>query len=155
MSDTRSALDAALRLLALRPRAERELRQRLARRGFESEEIEGALRRLTELRLVDDAAFARFWVEQRDAFRPSGRRRLEAELRGKGVAREAVVEAVRGNDDAVSIEDVARQRAAALADLDDATFSRRLLGFLARRGYGSSLAREVAERLRRERFGRA
>ena len=145
------ALDVALRLLALRPRTQAELRRRLAQRGFRPQDIEATIVRLSELGLVDDAAFARFWVEQRAAFRPSGRRRLIAELRAKGVAHEAIDEALQEQDDSASIEAVARRRAATLVNVREATFSRRLQAFLLRRGFDASLARTVVGRLLRER----
>ena len=148
-----TSFDAALRLLALRPRTEAELRRRLGRRGFGAEAIEAAMTRLGEVGLVDDDAFARFWVEQRAAFRPSGRRRLFAELRAKGVARETVDAALQGQDDAASIEALARRRADVLGDLDAVTLSRRLEAFLVRRGYQPSLARPTVRRLLRERAG--
>lgn len=148
-----TSFDAALRLLALRPRTEAELRQRLGRRGYGTEAIEAAMARLGELGLVDDDAFARFWVEQRAAFRPSGRRRLFAELRAKGVARETVDAALQGQDDAASIEALARHRATALSDMDVPTLARRLEAFLERRGYQASLARLTVRQVLRERAG--
>lgn len=154
MADSSSALDAALRLLALRPRTQRELRQRLGRRGFDVEAIGGALRRLTELGIVDDTAFARFWVDQRAAFRPMGHRRLRSELQSKGVAPDVIASVVPTEDDVVSLEQVALKRANALAHLDEATFSRRLQGFLARRGYSFAEVRDVVQRLKRDRAGR-
>src|SRR6266542_33079 len=48
--------------------------------------FQAALARLAELGLVDDAAFARFWVENRQACRPRGAGALRDELRRKGIA---------------------------------------------------------------------
>jgi regulatory protein len=121
------------------------------RRGYAAEAIEATIARLIDLKLIDDAAFARFLLDQRATFRASGRRRLAAELRAKGIGRDLIDETLQGQDDAASIEEVARKRAAALADVDAVVFTRRLHGFLLRRGYGASLAREVVQRLRRER----
>ncbi|HEX2221526.1 MAG TPA: regulatory protein RecX, partial [Candidatus Limnocylindria bacterium] len=41
---------------------------------------------------LDDAAFVRWWLEQRDRHAPRGRRMLEAELRQRGVPREVIEE---------------------------------------------------------------
>ena len=46
--------------------------------------------RLAELGYVDDAAFARWWGEQRDRHAPRGRRLIEAELRRSGVPRDVI-----------------------------------------------------------------
>ena len=57
--------NAAVRFLGYRPRSEAEIRQRLQRRGFDSDCTEKALARLKEQGLVDDTAFARFWKDNR------------------------------------------------------------------------------------------
>jgi regulatory protein len=68
--------------------------RRLRRAGVEPAEISAVLDRLTDLGYLDDAAFARWWGEQRDRHGPRGRRMIEAELRQHGVPRD-VVEAYR------------------------------------------------------------
>src|SRR6266540_3535544 len=73
------ATDAALRLLARRPRSQREIRDRLRQKGFPLETIEAAIGKLEGWRYVDDAEFARYWVDNREANRPRGRRLLEQE----------------------------------------------------------------------------
>ena len=59
----RGAMESALRLLAYRPRSEQELRDRLARKGFEPDIAGRTLDRLRELGYLDDDAFARLWTE--------------------------------------------------------------------------------------------
>jgi regulatory protein len=87
-------MEVAARFLATRPRTRWEVERRLRRAGTEDPEIRAALERLTELGYLDDAAFARWWGEQRDRHSPRGRRMIEAELRQRGVPRE-VIEAYR------------------------------------------------------------
>jgi regulatory protein len=77
-------LNAALRFLATRPRSEDEIRQRLLKHGFESACREKAIARLKEQGLVDDEAFARYWKDNRQAFRPRSRRLTTLELQRKG-----------------------------------------------------------------------
>src|SRR5688572_14308677 len=60
------ATEAAVRLLASRPRSVREVRDRLRQRGFGPEAIDAAVGKLEGWRYVDDADFARFWVENRE-----------------------------------------------------------------------------------------
>ena len=50
------------------------------------EAIDEAIARLAESGLVDDAAFAQYWVENREEFRPRAGRALRFELRRKGLA---------------------------------------------------------------------
>jgi regulatory protein len=86
------ALDLAARFLATRPRSRWEVQRRLARTAADPVTVERTLTRLEEMGLVDDAAFARWWREQRDRHAPRGRRMLESELRAKGVPRDVIEE---------------------------------------------------------------
>jgi regulatory protein len=90
-------MEIAVRFLGTRPRTRWELTRRLRRAGAAPELIEATLERLAELGMVDDAAFARWWVEQRDRHAPRGRRMVEAELRQRGVPHE-VVETLRDDE---------------------------------------------------------
>jgi regulatory protein len=143
----------AQRFLVSRPRSEHEVRQRLQRAGFEQGEIETALDRLRGARLVDDAAFTSYWLEQRQVHRPRGARLLRAELRQRGIAAELAAQAAlsRGasaDDDAYR---AAARRATQLASLDEQTFTTRLSQFLARRGFDWDVITPTVTRLWRER----
>lgn len=147
------ALEIAARYLATRPRTAWEVRRRLARTGASDEVIATTLERLGELGLVDDAAFGRWWSEQRDRHSPRGHRMLEAELRTKGVPA-SVIEALRGEEPERRPEDAAlpgteEERAAqALASHlrgrpvpADAKGLQRLGMYLMRRGFDPAVAR--------------
>ena len=83
-------MEIAAHFLGTRPRTRWELEGRLRRAGAEEPVIATALERLAELGYLDDAAFARWWGEQRDRHAPRGRRMIESELRQRGVPREVV-----------------------------------------------------------------
>ena len=87
-------MEIAVRFLGTRPRTRWELDRRLRRSGVVEPLVEATLDRLAELGYVDDAAFARWWGEQRDRHAPRGLRMIEAELRQHGVGRD-VIEAYR------------------------------------------------------------
>lgn len=88
--DAAASLEIAARYLATRPRSRREVELRLRRAGADEAVIETTLSRLEELGVVDDAAFVRWWGEQRDRHSPRGRRMVEAELRQRGIRGEAI-----------------------------------------------------------------
>lgn len=88
--DEAGAMEIAARFLGTRPRTRWEVDRRLRRAGVEESVITATLGRLAELGYLDDAAFARWWADQRDRHRPRGRRLIEAELRQRGVPREVV-----------------------------------------------------------------
>ncbi len=85
-----AALELAAGYLGTRPRSRWEVVRRLRRAGTDPTVVERTLVRLGELGLVDDLAFAHWWLEQRDRHAPRGHRMLEAELRQHGVDREVI-----------------------------------------------------------------
>lgn len=90
-----AAMEIAVRFLGTRPRTRWELDRRLRRAGVGESIVDATLDRLAEMGYVDDAAFARWWGEQRDRHGPRGRRMIEAELRQHGIGRD-VIETYRG-----------------------------------------------------------
>jgi len=87
---TEASLEIAARFLGTRPRSRWEVERRLRRARASDPVIENTLDHLVKLGLVDDMAFARWWVEQRDRHAPRGRRLVEAELRQHGIGRDVV-----------------------------------------------------------------
>lgn len=81
-----------LRFASLRPRSEKEINGWLTRKKVHQSLHKELFSRLKHLELIDDTAFAKWWIEQRTAFRPKGKRALEAELRQKGIDREIITE---------------------------------------------------------------
>lgn len=138
------AQERALRLLEVRPRSRFELEQRLRRAGFEQAAVEEALGRLERVELVDDDAFAQFWVEQRLTFRPRSRRALRYELRRQGVSDEAAEAALEGVDDAEAAAALVQKH---LSRRDPGrgpeSLREELYTLLQRRGFGYGTAKEV------------
>jgi regulatory protein len=92
--DGARAMEIAVGYLGTRPRTRWETERRLRRAGAAEGVIAETVERLAGLGYLDDAAFARWWGEQRDRHAPRGNRMIEAELRQHGVPRE-VIEAYR------------------------------------------------------------
>ncbi len=148
-AEVERATDSALHFLAYRPRSTREVTDRLRRRGYSDPAIDGAIEKLRGWRYLDDQEFARFWVENRLEYRPSGSRRLRQELRQKGVDGEVVdqtIEAVEVDELPAAIE-LARKRVERLRGLDPIVRRRRLAGFLQRRGYGWDVVKPVIDQV--------
>lgn len=148
------ALDSALRFLSYRPRSEKEVRQNLARKGFPEPFIDKTIERLRELQFVDDAAFARFWVQNREAYSPRSQRALKFELRTKGVAQQILDEAVEDTaDEEASAMAAARKKLKSLKNLEYNDFRQKLGAYLARRGYDYETITSVVNSLWRESTG--
>jgi len=141
-------LEAALRLLSYRPRSEAEIKQRLYRR-FEKETTDRVVLHLQERQIVDDAAFARFWTENRESFSPRSKRLLKIELRRKGIDSEMVDEVLEGVDDEESAYRAAWRKGHNLGK-DYETFRQKLGAFLGRRGFSYDVINRTIERLWQE-----
>jgi regulatory protein len=135
-----------LRMLTARPCTRGELAAELRRRRVPVEAAATVLSRLDAVGLVDDKAFAATFVERQVRTRGLGRRGLTAELRRKGVADEEVAEAVAAVSDeeerARAAELVAR-KLPAMRHVDRDKQVSRLVGMLARKGYGPGVAYAV------------
>lgn len=149
------AVERAVRFLAVRPRSEAEVRERLARAGFEPPAIESAVERLRRAGYLDDEAFARYWVEQRQQFRPRGQRALSQELRRKRVDPEVVAATLGelGEDEEEAAYRAAAPQARRLHEADRRRFEQRLGAYLQRRGFDYEAARAAVARCWRERAG--
>ena len=146
------ALEIAQRFLAARPRAAAEVRRRLARAGCAASVIDAALERLGRARLVDDAAFAAYWLDQRQTYQPRGARLLRAELRQRGIAADLAAQTAAASVETAGADAyrAAYRRASRLADLDADAFARRIGQFLARRGFDWDTISATVARLQRE-----
>lgn len=131
------AVNSALLLLTTRPRSVKEIRTRLKQKGFSEPAIDAVVAKAEGWNYVDDEAFARFWVENREANRPRGRRLLEQELRDKGVDREIVRSVIDEAelDETAAATELAKAKMRSLSKLEPEVARRRLAGFLARKGY--------------------
>jgi regulatory protein len=91
----KEAMERAGRHLSVRARTEKEVRDKLGEADYDSDVIDAAVLRLTELGLLDDMEFAREWVQERSARKGLGPRALEAELARKGVPKDIVIDVLR------------------------------------------------------------
>jgi len=142
-----NCMDAALDYLSYRPRSDAEVRQRLRKRGFREDVVNGTMVELRERKLIDDVAFAQFWTDNRLSFSPRSRRLIKLELRQKGVAGETADEVTEDLDDEVSAYEAALKKARVLAVPDYGEFFRRLSGYLRRRGFSYEVVGTVVARL--------
>jgi regulatory protein len=86
-------LDRTLRLISRRPRSEKEIRDYLKKKKTSSKITEAVVKKLKQLRQINDQEFASWWVEQRTTFRPRGKFGLMMELRQKGIKQETIEKA--------------------------------------------------------------
>jgi regulatory protein len=149
--EVHKAHESALRYLDYRPRSIDEIRRHLKGKGFEPDVIDEVVERLADVGLLDDRAFARYWLENRADFRPRGERALRQELRLKGVSDDVIAEALsegHSEDEAAYHAAVARTRQVRTAD--PVEFRRKVEAHLVRRGFSYDAARDATARVWRE-----
>ena len=122
-ADPKKQLNKAIHLLSFRPRSAAELKQR---------GLAAAIPQLIELDLLDDQKFARWWVDQRLAFRPRGNIALKSELIQKGIDREIIESVLLSKEEEISLA----KKLLAKKNLDKPRAQRLLLS----RGFSSDIA---------------
>lgn len=138
---------AAVRLLEIRPRSERELRERLRQRGHDATSIDAVCQRLNETGLINDHTFANYLVEQRQRNAQRGGQAIRNDLRKHGIDNDTIhalsdTHQLDANDHTGALI-LARKLAPRMRNLDRTAFMRRLGGSLQRRGFGSDATRQA------------
>lgn len=140
------AREIVLNQLTSRAKSRSELEKVLARKEIPGDVASAVLDRMTEVGLVDDTAFARSWVENRQQRNHLSRRALRHELSRKGVDSETLDEAL----DTVDVEDeyaaakaLAEKKFRSVRSLEPEVQRRRIAGALARKGFSYSITGAV------------
>ncbi|MBA3658244.1 MAG: regulatory protein RecX [Gemmatimonadales bacterium] len=146
-ADREAAYHTILRALGRRAYARADLARRLVRRGHAKDAVEAGLVRAEAAGFLDDAAYALHYVQTRA---PNGRgpARLVRDLLSRGVDRALVDRAIAiqwpdGSDRGAAAFALAEKRAAQLGALPRQAKRRRLLAYLARRGYTGHQVTEI------------
>ena len=148
-----SAYSRALDALSRRSRSAADLSRWLRNRKYEPDDIAEVVERLNGSGLLDDQKYAQAFARSRLLDRKLSRRRVLAELGRSGVARETALAAVdaviedEGVDEVASVESVAARKLRTMTSLDRNVARRRLMAFLARRGYDLDMVRSVVRKL--------
>ncbi len=147
LDDVARALDRAVRLLARRPYSTVEIRRNLHSKQFAAPTIDEVLAKLEDLGYVDDRAFAQYWIENREQFRPRSPRALAHELRQKGLPDPLIREALAGLDGQESAYRAGTDYLRRLHGLTQEEFRRKMSAYLGRRGFEYDIVRDVVDRL--------
>ena len=145
----RHALDKAVAALAARACSRKEIEGKLLRIGYRPCTVEMVLYKLEREHLLDDADFARQWVEAR--CKKLGRRRIAQELRQKGISAEQTGEALKQVDEEEQLACAASLASKALGRAksgeDPRKTAQRIIAAIVRRGYGYDVARKALQQV--------
>lgn len=145
------AEDTAVRFLSYRPRSTQEIRRHLAEKSIPDPVAEAAIERLQTAGYLDDAAFVRYWIENRNRFQPRGPMALRFELRQKGVDDRLINELLTENVDVDAAALAAAQsQLRKYRGKSSQQFRQKMGAFLQRRGFNYSTASQVIRQLTAE-----
>ncbi len=166
-------LNKALKFLSYRPRSEKEVLDHLRRAGklkdiekSEAEKIqyeksaELVINKLKKMDQIDDKEFVRWWVEQREKFKPRGGRLIKSELLQKGVDKGIIDEVFDDvketkvtsdeNEEGLATK-AALKKMSGYKNLESEGFRIKMGQFLARRGFEWSVIKKVVDTLQKNR----
>ena len=140
----------AFLLLKFRPRSEKELYERLKKKNFGEGVTKNTISFLKEKKFIDDEDFARAWIDWR-LKRPLGLRRIEQELRQKGIDKEIIRAQIEVSRKDYREEDIvlklAQERLGKLKDLQQKKAKQRILSYLLRRGFSTEIVIDTLNQL--------
>lgn len=149
-AEFQKTLDKLLRFAMVRPRSEKEVRDYFRRKKVHESLHEELLEKLKHFELLDDQKFARWWVDQRQNFKPKTARILKIELTQKGIVKE-IIENVLG-ETKIDEEKMARELLARKAykwhGLPRRLAGQKMYQYLAGKGFGWEVIEKVVKDLK-------
>jgi len=139
------AKSAALRFLSFRRRTEKEIRDKLRKKGFDEKGIGRTIDKLKEYDLVNDSEFATAWVKERLAYKPRGKKLLAQELWKKGIKKDIVDQVTEElcRDEEKSAAELVEKIKGRYKNLEPKVARRRMYGLLMRRGFSYETAKNA------------
>lgn len=131
------AKNAALRFLSFRRRTEKEIKDKLRKKGFDEKSIGRTIDKLKEYDLINDSEFATAWVKERLAYKPRGKKLLAQELWKKGIRKDIIDQVTEElcQDESKSAIELLEKIKGRYKNLEPKVARRRMYGLLLRRGF--------------------
>ena len=139
------AFQRGISFLAVRPRSRKEIERHLHQKGISGQAIEQAIERLDAYGYINDAEFARIWIENRLRHRPRGRFGLSYELKQKGISEAIIESALSGYDEHQAAWAAIRPKLDRWQNLSELERRRKVYSFLKQRGFSGETIRDICE----------
>ncbi len=139
------AKQSAMRFISYRPRSSAEVRNNLKKKAYEPDVIDVVIDWLPTVHMLDDFEFARYWIDQRETFKPRSRMVLAMELNQKGVPRAIIDEVIGDVNEVESAYRAAEKRKGRWESLPEDQFRLKMYRYLQSRGFNYGVAREVMD----------
>lgn len=149
-NETGLLINKVLGILSRRPRSKREIEQYLQKKHAAEKEKELILQRLEHLGYINDEEFIKWWREQRQTFRPRGKRALYQELRQKGIAEELIKKMLEDTDEKSEFnlaQRLAQKRLSHYGNLSGFAFKQKMGRYLSSHGFSWDTIKDVIDSL--------
>jgi regulatory protein len=146
-AEFQKTLDKLLRFAMVRPRSEREITDYFRRKKVHESMHEKLLEKLEHLELINDAKFAKWWIDQRANFKPKPKRILIQELRIKGIDKE-IIDEVLGEevvDEEKMAKDLLEKKAYKWKNLPAWEVRQKMSQYLAGKGFDWDVIQKVVD----------
>jgi regulatory protein len=133
----KEAKEVALKILSFRRRTEKQVKEKLQKKGFDEKTIKATIDKLKEFDLINDLEFATSWIKDRLSFKPRGKKLLKQELWKKGIKKEIIEQVTEElcQDEDKSALELLEKINKRYKDLEPKVAKRRMFSFLLRRGF--------------------
>ncbi len=149
LEEKKKAKDKAIRLLAVRARSKKEIRDRLRQVNCNEQVIGWVIAELERLELLNDSLFAIMYARNRMVTKPIGEFLLKQELQAKGLSEENIQKGVQEAYLEVSEVKIARNLAAKTKrkyrNLDEIKARQKTNDFLLRRGFSWDIVNDIMD----------
>lgn len=154
MDDYQLLIDKALKFLSFRPRTKKEMVSKLQniviKRGISQAILDKVILDLEQKNLINDKEFVTWWINQRDTFRPKGRKLIKIELRNKGIEKEIIDEVLEEEENPKSHEfemalTLAQKRISRLSSYSKEKVEEKITALLSRRGFNWEVVHKVID----------
>lgn len=150
-----SAYIDGLKMLGRRELSEKQVRERLARKAYEPDEIDEAVARLREERAINDQRVAEAIARMETGIRKRGKVRVRMQLERAGIPKETAKQAIdsvfEGIDDEALIEASLRKRLRGRDTIADDREFQRLFRYLVGQGFESDRVMQALRARRKTR----
>ncbi|MFH0864066.1 MAG: RecX family transcriptional regulator [Candidatus Gottesmanbacteria bacterium] len=141
----------ALQFLSFRPRSEKELKDWFRKKEVGEDTQKVIWEKLKHLGYINDEEFIKWWVDQRQTFKPRGKRALEMELWQKGISKDLVSKYLSVTVSSLSELDLAKKAAEKKIKLWEKLppleFRQKITAFLARRGFSWEIIDKIIDEI--------
>jgi len=140
------SFNRAVRYLSLRARSKKEIEEYLLKKNFEPKTISQTIKKLLELKFLNDEEFGKQWIESRQKYKGKSKYVLKNELQTKGLNKELIEKLLQtAEDDIETAKDFFERKKDKIKHLSKEDFEKKIIGMLQRKGFRWDVVKKVLQ----------